>query len=59
MTGSRLQVMADFLSQSLNSGVPPCHHSAMYEYAMDYPQFWSSYKTCLIRVYSNRVSQHG
>jgi hypothetical protein len=34
MTGSRLQVIADFLSQSLNSGVLPCHQSAMYEYAM-------------------------
>ena len=34
MTGSRLQVIADFLSQSLNSGVPPCHQSAMYEYAI-------------------------
>ena len=35
MTGSRLQVIADFRSQSLNSGEPPCHQSAMYEYAID------------------------
>jgi hypothetical protein len=29
ITGSRLQVMADFLSQSLKSAEPPCHQSAM------------------------------
>lgn len=46
-TGSRLQVIADFRSQSLNSGEPPCHQSAMYEYAID---------LTLSRVASSRMS---
>ena len=35
MMGSRRHVIADRRIQSLNSGVPPCHHSDMYEYAID------------------------
>ena len=55
MTGSRLQVIADFRSQSLNSGVPPCHHSAMYEYAMGGSSRSSREVERLIRVTGVRI----
>jgi hypothetical protein len=42
MTGSRLHVIAERLSQSLNSAVLSCHDSAMYEYAMEQHSISSS-----------------
>jgi hypothetical protein len=50
MTGSRLQVIAERLSQSLNSGVRSCHESAMYEYAIENHAISSSPEECLIRI---------
>lgn len=58
MTGSRLQVMAERLSHSLNSGVRSCHDSAMYEYANDYTLFRVRPVSCLIRITGVSDSHH-